>query len=237
MFFTANLQPGAPPLGRHPRPPRALSWVAGGRQLIKYVQHRCIAKLALFDHHGLPLLGGLTAYAFSQTELRKSGPLGGSLKSGGVPVAYPDDGWAEHSLSGSAERQLRLRGSRRSERVLPHGARSRWVSCVVAGTDRIRRDARKCLSDADGRPVQPARSRLCQSARHTGNRLFGRAPQARGCRSISAPLRRHGISEQNTPPNASNRCRTSTTTRFTSAPGTGAISRSRSAGIPLSQPK
>jgi hypothetical protein len=29
------------------------------------VQHRLSAKLALFDHHGVPLLGELTAYAFS----------------------------------------------------------------------------------------------------------------------------------------------------------------------------
>jgi hypothetical protein len=59
--FYSELQPGAPPLGRHPRPPRALTWVAGGRQLIKYVQHRLSDKLALFDHHGVPLLGELTA--------------------------------------------------------------------------------------------------------------------------------------------------------------------------------
>src|SRR5215831_17586285 len=43
----------------------------------------------------------------------------------------------------------------------------------------------KRLPHADGRPVQPSRSRLCQSPRYSRDRLFGRAAQARPCRRIS----------------------------------------------------
>src|SRR6516162_3257541 len=56
---------------------------------------------------------------------------------------------------------------------------------MVAGADGLRCDARKRLPDAAGRAVQPPYSRLCQSARHSCDRLFGRAAQARPCGRIS----------------------------------------------------
>src|SRR6516162_6853116 len=43
----------------------------------------------------------------------------------------------------------------------------------------------KTLTYAAGRAVQPPYSRLCQSARHSSDRLFGRAAQARPCGRIS----------------------------------------------------
>src|SRR5690349_23735141 len=52
----------------------------------------------------------------------KKWPLRGSLRrQAGVAIPCLDDGSAEHSLSGSAERQLRLRGSHRPERLFPDG--------------------------------------------------------------------------------------------------------------------
>src|SRR6516164_3781400 len=56
---------------------------------------------------------------------------------------------------------------------------------MVAGAEGLRCDARKRLPDAAGRAVQPPYSRLCQSARHSCDRLFGRAAQARPCGRIS----------------------------------------------------
>src|SRR3984893_9600856 len=47
------------------------------------------------------------------------------------------------------------------------------------------KNPQKRLPDADGRPVQPSHSRLCESARHSRDRLFGRTAQARPCRRIS----------------------------------------------------
>jgi len=55
----------------------------------------------------------------------------------------------------------------------------------VAGADRVGRNPRKCLPDAAGRPFQPSRSRLCQSAQYCGHRLFGGGAQARHCHRIS----------------------------------------------------
>src|SRR6516162_5498373 len=55
---------------------------------------------------------------------------------------------------------------------------------MVAGADGLRCDARKRLPDAAGRAFQPPYSRLCQSARHSCDRLFGRAAQARPCGRI-----------------------------------------------------
>ena len=56
---------------------------------------------------------------------------------------------------------------------------------MVAGADRVGRNPRKCLPDAAGRPFQPSRSRLCQSAQYCGHRLFGGGAQARHCHRIS----------------------------------------------------
>src|SRR6202007_1657702 len=53
------------------------------------------------------------------------------------------------------------------------------------GADRVRRDAGEHLPDADGRPLQPARSRLCQGTWYSGDRLSRRAAQTRSGRSIS----------------------------------------------------
>jgi hypothetical protein len=59
---------------------------------------------------------------FHRLRREKVAPAGQFEPSGGVAVRCRNDGSAEHSLSGPAERQLRLRRSHRPERLFPDGA-------------------------------------------------------------------------------------------------------------------
>ena len=59
---------------------------------------------------------------FRRPSCEKVAPAGQFEAAGGVAVPCRHDGSAEHSLPGSAERQLRLRGSHRPERLFPDGA-------------------------------------------------------------------------------------------------------------------
>src|SRR6516225_2007285 len=122
---------------------------------------------------------------FRRLRCEKVAPSGQFEAAGRITVRCLDDGSAEHSLPRPVERQLRLRGPHRPERLFPNGASSRRVPRVVAGADRVRRDAGEHLPDADGRSLQPARSRLRQGTRHSGDRLFRRAAQTRSSRGIS----------------------------------------------------
>src|SRR5262249_16235767 len=67
----------------------------------------------------------------------KVAPAGQFEAAGRVAVPCWDDGSTELSLSGSAQPQLRLRGSHRPERLFADGAQSWRVPRVVAGADRV----------------------------------------------------------------------------------------------------